>query len=169
MVRPRTVAALALAAALAAPAGAATSLRVVKADGFSLRVPVAWRTLKNVGTVELMAIAPERQGGFYVNANVVVTPAASGLPTGARSELIESLRKAGIAVTALSTRNVRLPGGRAVELRYSGTMIGRRLTWLAYVLQRGDRTYVITFTAARGSYARHAALFGTMARSFRYR
>ena len=160
---------LALPISLATTTSAATTpLRTVRADGFTLRVPTAWRTLKNIGTVELMTIAPQR-AGFSVNANVVVTPSAGGLPTGSRSQLIAELRKAGITVTSLAVRTTRLPAGRAVELRYSGTMIGRKLRWLAYVLERRGRTYALTFTATKSSYAKHAPLFATMARSFRLR
>jgi hypothetical protein len=81
--------------------------------------------------------------------------------------MLKELRKSGISVTSLSTRNVSLPAGSAVELRYRGTMLGRRLQWLAYVFQAPSRTFVVTFTDAERSYPRHAPLFRTMARSFR--
>jgi hypothetical protein len=164
--RSRLAAVLAL-LAIAATASAATALKPVHADGFSMSVPSDWRVLKNIGTVELYAISTRMDGGFRVNANVVVTPSQSGPPTSWRSAMIRELAKAGIKVTSLSTRNTRLPAGSAVELRYRGTMLGRRLQWLAYVWQGPSRTYVVTFTSGASSYARNAPLFRTMARSFR--
>jgi hypothetical protein len=154
-------------AAIVASAGAATALKPVHADGFSMSVPSDWRVLKNIGTVELYAISTKMDGSFRVNANVVVTPSQSGFPTSWRSAMLKELAKAGIKVSSLSTRNVSLPAGSAVELRYRGTMLGRRLQWLAYVFQAPSRTYVVTFTSAQTSYARYAPLFRTMARSFR--
>jgi hypothetical protein len=165
--RPRlAVAGLAFAAAIAS-AGAATTLKPVRADGFNLSVPSNWQVLKNVGTVKLYAISPKVDNSFRVNANVVVTPSQSGPPTSWRSAMIRELAKGGIKVSSLSTRDVRLPGGNAVELRYRGTMLGRRLQWLAYVFQGPARTHVLTFTSAEQSYTRYAPLFRTMARSFR--
>jgi hypothetical protein len=163
----RVVAGLAVAAALAASAAAATSLKTVHGAGFSLRVPSDWRVLKNIGTVKLFAISKTTDAGFRVNVNVVVTPSNSGPPTGIRDEMIRELRKAGISVTSLSTRTVHLPAGSAVELRYRGSMLGRKLSWLAYVIQARGRAYVVTFTSGQGAYARYAPLFATMARSFR--
>jgi len=165
--RPRIVIALAVAFAIAAPPGTATSFKPVHVSGFSLRVPSDWRVLKNVGTVKVFAISKQAESGFRPNVNVVVTPADSGPPTGIRSALLREFQKAGIKVTSLSTRNVRLPAGSAVELRYQGTMLGRKLTWLAYVVNAHGRAYVVTFTSGRGSYARFAPLFHTIARSFR--
>jgi hypothetical protein len=165
--RPRVLAGLAVAAAIATSASAATTLKPVHAEGFTLQVPRDWRVLKNIGTVELFAISRFAEGGFRVNVNVVVTPSNSGPPTGLRSSMIKELSKAGISVTSLSTRTVRLPAGSAVELRYRGTMLGPKLSWLAYVIHAHGRAYVVTFTSGASSYARHAALFGTMARSFR--
>ena len=165
--RSRVLTGLAVAAAIAASASAATTLKPVHADGFSLQVPSDWRVLKNIGTVELFAISKSAEGGFRVNVNVVVTPSNSGPPTGLRSSMIKELGKAGISVTSLSTRSVRLPAGNAVELRYRGTMLGRKLSWLAYVFQARGRAYVVTFTSGASSYARNAPLFRTMARSFR--
>jgi hypothetical protein len=81
--------------------------------------------------------------------------------------MLKELRKSGISVTSLSTRNVSLPAGTAVELRYRGRMLGQRLQWLAYVFQAPSRTFVVTFTDAELSYPRHAPLFRTMARTFR--
>jgi hypothetical protein len=153
--------------AIAASASAATALKPVHADGFSLSVPSDWRVLKNIGTVELYAISTKADGSFRVNANVVVTPSQSGFPTGWRSAMLRELRKSGISVTSLSTRNVSLPAGSAVELRYRGRMLGQRLQWLAYVFQAPSRTFVVTFTDAERSYPRHAPLFRTMARTFR--
>jgi hypothetical protein len=158
---------LAVAAALAASASAATTLKPVRADGFTLQVPRDWRVLKNVGTVELFAISTAADGGFRVNVNVVVTPSSGGPPTNLRSSMIRELSKAGISVTSLSTRTVRLPAASAVELRYRGTMLGRKLSWLAYVIRAHGRAYVVTFTSGASSYGRHAPLFRTMARSFR--
>jgi hypothetical protein len=164
--RPRLAAALAF-LALAASAMAATTLKPVHADGFSMSVPSDWQVLKNIGTVKLYATSTKVDGRFRVNANVVVTPPQSGPPTGWRTAMIKELRKAGISVTSLSTRNVSLPAGTAVELRYRGRMLGRRLQWLAYVFQAPSRTFVVTFTDAERAYPRHAPLFRTMARSFR--
>jgi hypothetical protein len=163
----RRLAAVLAFAAIAASASAATALKPVHGDGFSMSVPSNWRVLKNIGTVKLYAISTTMDGGFRVNANVVVTPSQSGPPTTWRSAMIKELAKAGIKVTSLSTRSTGLPGGTAVELRYRGTMLGRRLEWLAYVFQAPSRTYVVTFTDAERSYARHAPLFRTLARSFR--
>jgi hypothetical protein len=165
--RRRIVAALAVVFAIAAPISTATSLKPVHVSGFSLRVPSDWRVLKNVGTVKMFAISKQAQGGFRANVNVVVTPAAGAPPTGIRSALLREFQKAGIKVTSLSTRNVRLPAGRAIELRYQGTMIGRKLRWLAYVVNAHGRAYVVTFTSGRASYARIAPLFHTIAKSFR--
>jgi photosystem II reaction center protein PsbP len=165
--RPRIVATLAVAFAIAAPAGAATSLKPVQVSGFSLRVPSDWQVLKNVGTVKVFAISQQAEGGFRPNVNVVVTPSDSGPPIRIRSALLREFQKAGIKVTSLSTRTVRLPAGSAVELRYQGMMLGKKLTWLAYVVNAHGRAYVVTFTSGRGSYARHAPLFHTIAQSFR--
>jgi hypothetical protein len=165
--RPRLAAAIALVALVAVSASAAAAFKPVKADGFSMRVPTKWRVLKNVGTVKLYAISTTADSGFRVNANVVVTPSQSAPPTGFRSAMVKELAKAGIKVTSLSTRNTRLPGGKAIELRYRGKMLGRKLQWLAYVLQGSGQTFVVTFTDAQRTYPRHAPLFRTMARSFR--
>ena len=165
--RPRLAILLALALIAATSAGAATALKPVRGDGFRMSVPSDWRVLKNVGTVKLYAISTKMDGSFRVNANVVVTPSQSGPPTSWRSAMVKELARAGIEVTSLSTRNTRLPGGSAVELQYRGTMLGRRLQWLAYVFHAPSRTYVVTFTDAQSAFARHAPLFRTMARSFR--
>jgi hypothetical protein len=165
--RPRVFAALAVTAAVAASTATAADLKTVHVSGFSLQVPTEWRVLKNIGTVKLFAISKTANEGFRVNVNVIVTPSNSAPPTGIRSKMIMELRKAGISVSSLSTRNVRLPAGKAIELRYRGTMLGRKLSWLAYVIDAGGRSYVVTFTSGQGTYARYAPLFGTMARSFR--
>ncbi len=164
------LAALAAVAALLAPAASATpALSTVRVDDFSMGVPAEWRTATRVGTVRLMSAATRPDAGVFTNANVVVTPSASGLPVGYRSELIAMFRKAGVNVTSLSTHQVRLPAGSAVQLRYNGTMLGKRLSFLAYAFQAHGKAYVVTFTAARASYARNASLFGAMAHSFRIR
>src|SRR4051794_26262072 len=154
-------------ASLASPAAAATALRTVRVDDFSLSVPTAWRTVTEVGTVRLMTAAEVPEGGVYVNANVVVTPDASGPPIAQRSRLLQGFRSAGIRVTSLTVGNARLPAGAATVLRYRGTMGGRRLRWLAYVLHAHGRAYVLTFTAGDRSFRPNAALFAAMARSLR--
>ncbi|MGZ8695228.1 MAG: hypothetical protein ACXWYS_07295 [Gaiellaceae bacterium] len=159
-----------LAVAVLAPAASAgPALKTVRVDDFRMGVPSAWRTETRVGTVRLMTAAPRQESGVFTNANVVVTPSASGLPVGYRAELIRMFRSAGVKVTSLSTRQVRLPAGKAVRLRYNGTMAGRRLSFLAYAFQAHGKAYVVTFTAGRGAYARNTPLFTRMARSFRIR
>ena len=39
-----------------------------------MSVPSDWRTLTRIGTVRLMTTTKVPENGFYVNANVVVTP-----------------------------------------------------------------------------------------------
>jgi hypothetical protein len=151
---------------VASPAAAATSMHTVRVDDFSLSVPSDWRTLTRIGTVRLMSVTKIPQSGFYVNANVVVTPDDSGPPTYLRSALLMNFRKAGINVTSLSIGNGRLPAGSATVLRYRGTMNGRPLRWLAYVLHAHGRAYVLTFTDGQSSFPSHAGLFATMAQSF---
>jgi hypothetical protein len=163
------LAALVVVAALAPATSAAPALSTVRVDDFSMGVPAEWRTATRVGTVRLMSAAMRPEAGVFTNANVVVTPSASGLPVGYRNELIAMFRKAGVLVTSLSSRQVRLPAGNAVRLRYDGTMAGKRLSFLAYAFQAHGKAYVVTFTAARASYASNASLFGAMARSFRIR
>ena len=163
------LAALVAVAVLAPAASATPALSTVRVDDFSMGVPVGWRTETRVGTVRLMSAAARPESGVFTNANVVVTPSASGLPLGYRAELIAMFRKAGVNVTRLATTQVRLPAGSAVQLRYDGTMAGRRLSFLAYAFQAHGKAYVLTFTAGRGSFAHNRALFGTMARSFRIR
>lgn len=154
-------------AALVSPAAAAASFRTVHVDDFSLRVPNGWRTLTNVGTVRLMTVTKVPEDGFYVNANMVVTPDPSGPPTGIRSRLLQTFRSAGVTVTSLSIGHARLPAGSAIVLRYRGTMAGHRLRWLAYVIRTRGRAYVLTFTAGQRTFPRNATLFATMARSLR--
>ena len=154
-------------AVLASPAAAATSLHTVRVDDFSLRVPSDWQTLTRIGTVRLMTRTNVPQDGFYVNANVVVTPDASGPPTEIRSRLMLAFRSAGITITSLAIGNGRLPAGRATVMRYRGTMAGHRLRWLAYVIHARGRAYVLTFTAGETTFGRNAGLFASMARSFR--
>jgi hypothetical protein len=163
------LAALVLVAALAPAASATPQLSTVRVDDFSMGVPSEWRTATKVGTVRLMSAATRQDAGVFTNANVVVTPSASGLPVGYRNELIAMFRKAGVNVTSLSTSQMTMPAGSAVKLRYNGTMLGKRLSFLAYAFQKNGKAYVVTFTAARSSYARNAALFGAMARIFRIR
>ena len=166
----RPLLALVVAVAAFAPAAAAgPALSTVRVDDFSMGVPAEWRTATRVGTVRLMSAATRPENGVFTNANVVVTPSASGLPVGYRNELIAMFRSAGVHVTSLSTGQVRLPAGSAVRLRYNGTMAGRRLSFLAYAFQAHGKAYVVTFTAGRGSFARNSSLFGAMARSFRIR
>jgi hypothetical protein len=169
MLRPWLVALAVVAAVLAPAAGATSKLKTVRVDDFSMGVPTEWRTATKVGTVRLMSASMRQEAGVFTNANVVVTPSASGLPVGYRNELIAMFRKAGVNVTSLSSRQVRMPAGSATQLRYDGTMLGKRLSFLAYAYQTQGKAYVVTFTSARASYARNAALFGTMARSFRIR
>jgi hypothetical protein len=154
-------------AVLVSPAAAATSLHTVRVDHFSLSVPSDWRTLTRVGTVRLMTVTKVPEDGFYVNATVVVTPAASGPPTGIRPRLLASFRSAGIVVTSLAVGRARLPAGEATVLRYRGTFAGHHLRWLAYVLRTRGRAYVLTFTAGERTFGRNAALFAAMARSLR--
>jgi hypothetical protein len=163
------VAALVAVAVLAPVASAGPALSTVRVDDFSMGVPVGWRTETRVGTVRLMSAAPRQESGVFTNANVVVTPSASGLPVGYRAELIKMFRSAGVNVTSLSSSQVRLPAGSAVKLRYNGTMAGRRLSFLAYAFQTHGKAYVVTFTASRTSFARNASLFAAMAHSFRIR
>jgi hypothetical protein len=169
MLRPWLAALAVVAATLAPAASAAPALSTVRVGDFSMSVPSEWQTATRVGTVRLMSASKRQDAGVFTNANVVVTPSASGLPVGYRSELIAMFRKAGVNVTSLTSRQVRLPGGSAVQLRYDGTMLGKRLSFLAYAFQAHGKAYVVTFTAARAAYARNTALFGAMARSFRIR
>ena len=111
-------------AVLASPAAAATSLHTVRVDDFSLSVPSDWRTLTQIGTVRLITTTKVPQDGFYVNANVVVTPDAGGPPTEIRSRLMQAFRGAGIKITSLAIGNARLPAGSATVMRYRGTMAG---------------------------------------------
>jgi hypothetical protein len=152
---------------VASPAAAATSLHTVHVDDFSLSVPTEWRTLTRVGTVRLMTAAQIPQNGFYVNANVVVTPDASGPPTYLRAALLMNFKRAGINVTSLFIGHAALPAGSATTLRYRGTMNGRRLRWLAYVVHAHGRAYVLTFTDGERAFPSHAGLFAAMAQSFR--
>jgi hypothetical protein len=154
-------------AVLASPAAAATSLHTVRVDDFSLSVPSDWMTLTRIGTVRLITTDKIPQNGFSVNANVVVTPDASGPPIWLRARLIQSFRSAGITVTSLAIGHARLPAGDATVLRYRGTMGRRHLRWLAYILHAHGRAYVLTFTAGERTFGGNAGLFATMARSFR--
>ncbi len=154
----------------AAPAGAAPApLRPVRAAGFSIGVPVGWQTIRDVGSLKLMAVVAGADGGFRTNFNVVVTESPAGSIEGMRRELRRELPKTGIRVSSLTTRVVWLPAGRALEVRYRGTMLGRRLAWLAYVLEARGRAYVLTFTASQSRSARYAPTFRAIARSFRLR
>jgi hypothetical protein len=162
----RWLAALAVAVA-ASPAAAATPLHPVHVDDFSLSVPSAWQTQTRIGTVRLIATDTLPQAGFYVNANVVVTPDASGPPVAMRGLLLRLFRGAGINVTSLAIGRARLPAGQATVMRYRGTMGGHRLRWLAYILHAHGRAYVLTFTAGQTTFAGNAPLFAAMARSLR--
>ena len=154
-------------ALLASPAAAATSLHTVRVDDFSLSVPSDWQTLTRIGTVRLITTMREPQDGFYVNANVVVTPDESGPATSMRPRLLRNFRSAGITITSLAIGSGRLPAGAATVMRYRGTMGGHRLRWLAYILHAHGRAYVLTFTAGQTTFGRNAGLFASMARSFR--
>jgi len=154
-------------AVLASPAAAATSLHTVRVDDFSLSVPSDWQTLTRIGTVRLITTTKVPEAGFYVNANIVVTPEESGPPTAIRPRLLRAFRSAGITVTSLAVGSARLPAGPATVMRYRGTMGGHRLRWLAYVLHAHGRAYVLTFTAGETTFGRNAPLFATMARSLR--
>lgn len=154
-------------AVLASSAAAATPLHTVRVDDFSMSVPSEWRTLTRIGTVRLITTTKVPQAGFYVNANVVVTPEDGGPPTGIRPRLLQMFRSAGIKVTSLVIGHARLPAGEATVLRYRGTMGAHRLRWLAYVLHSRGRAYVLTFTAGETTFSRNAGLFATMARSLR--
>ena len=57
---------------------------------------------------------------------------------------------------ASPSATVRLPAGSATRIRYSGTMVGKRLRLLAYVFQAHGRAYVLTFTASETTFARNA-------------
>jgi hypothetical protein len=154
-------------AVLASPAASATSLHTVRVDDFSLSVPSDWRTLTHIGTVRLITTTKVPQGGFYVNANVVVTPDAGGPQTEIRARLLQAFRGAGITITSLAIGNGKLPAGNATVMRYRGTMAGHRLRWLAYIFHAHGRAYVLTFTASATTFGRNAGLFASMARSFR--
>lgn len=161
-----------LAALLLVPGGAAaepTPLRPVKATGFQIAVPTEWQTLKNVGSLKLMAIAALPDAGFRPNLNVVITESPAGSLEGIRRELRRELPKTGIKLTSLTSRPMLLPAGRAVEVRYRGTMIGRKLAWLAFILEARGRSHVLTFTSSQRSADRYAPLFRRMARTFRLR
>jgi hypothetical protein len=160
-----------LAALLLVPGANAepAKLRAVRAPGFTVGVPTGWQTLKNVGSLKLMAVAALPEGGFRPNLNVVVTESPAGSIEGMRRELQRELPKTGIRLTSLATRPVRLPAGRALEVRYRGTMVGKKLTWLAFILEARGRSHVLTFTSAQRTATRHAPLFRRMARSFRLR
>jgi hypothetical protein len=163
----RWLAAALAVAVLASPAAAATALRTVRVDDFSLSVPSDWNTETRIGTVRLMTATPLPEGGFYANANMVVTPDRSTLPVTIRPRLIAYLRSAGVIVTSMSIGSGRLPAGHATVLRYRGTMGGRHLRWLAYVLHAHGRGYVLTFTDSERTFPAHASLFATMAKSLR--
>lgn len=156
-------------AILASPAAGATSLHTVRVDDFSLSVPSEWQTMTRIGTVRLLTRTMVPRNGFYVNANVVVTPDQGGPPTGTgmRFHLLRMLRGAGVNLTSLSIGSARLPAGSATVMRYRGTMGTHRLRWLAYVLHAHGRAYVLTFTDGQTTFSRNAGLFASMARSFR--
>lgn len=154
-------------AVLASSAAAATSLHTVRVDDFSVSVPSDWRTLTRIGTVRLITTTKVPENGFYVNANVVVTPDEGAPPTAIRSRLLMAFRSAGIHITSLAIGSARLPAGSATVMRYRGTMAGHRLRWLAYILHAHGRAYVLTFTAGQTTFAGNASLFATMARSLR--
>ena len=154
-------------AVLASPAAAATSLHTVRVDDFAMSVPSDWRTLTRIGTVRLITTTKVPENGFYVNANVVVTPDEGAPPTAIRSRLLLAFRSAGIHITSIAIGNARLPAGSATVMRYRGTMGGHRLRWLAYILHAHGRAYVLTFTASETTFGRNAGLFSSMSRSFR--
>ncbi len=160
-----------LAALLFVPGAGAetTKLKPVRASGFSIGVPAEWQTLKNVGSLKLMAIAALPDAGFRPNLNVVITESPAGSIEGMRRELRRELPKTGIKLTSLTSRPVRLPAGRALEVRYRGTMVGRKLAWLAFILEARGRSHVLTFTASQRSATRYTPLFRQMARTFRLR
>jgi hypothetical protein len=164
----RWLVAVLVAAAIGVPiAYARPALRTVRADDVSLGVPAGWRSVTRHGQAQLVAAAPRREDGVYTNANVVVIAGANGPVKIA--DLIAGIRSQGIEIGGLATTSVRLPAGRALRVRYGGFYRGYHLSCLAYVVQTRGKAYVLTFASSRSAYARHAAVFVSMARSLRLR
>ncbi len=139
----------------------------------SLRPFVAQMSGPN-SAIKLMAFDLKLTNGYATNVNVVVTPASAQTTlkqiAAAYDQQLRSLvpsLQGGVA-----TRIVSLPATKAVRASYrlGLTSGGRRVTVqsLQYVVLRGNRSIVITFSTLPGQASARRGTFDTIARSLRF-
>lgn len=168
----RLVPAVALLALLVLPvsAGAGTPLKTARSGALSMRVPAAWKVTTQTGAVSLVAASRKPEGGFHANVTVVAGQVRGRASMeGWRRQIVAGLRALPTGGGKVTSRIVRLPAGRAVEVSLRGTGQTRNIRWLIYAIDAGRKAYVVTFTAGSRVWSRYGTLFTTLARSVRIR
>ena len=157
-----------LLAGAVAVAAAATPLKTARSGDVSLKVPAAWKVTVRRGVIPLVATARVPVGGYTPNVTVVAGPVRGNESVEVwRRQITQGL--GGLTGGKPTSRIVRLPAGRAVELSIKGGGKGNSPRLLLYAIDAGRKAYVVTYTASASTWRRFEALFRTMARSVRVR
>jgi hypothetical protein len=151
-------------------ASAGTPLKTARSGAVSMRVPAAWKLTTQTGSVALVAASRRAEGGFHANVTVVAGQVRGNASVEAwRRQIVSGLRALPTGGGKLTSRIVRLPAGRAVEVSLRGAGPTRNIRFLIYAIDAGRKAYVATFTAGSRVWSRYGALFKTLARSVRIR
>ncbi len=124
--------------------------------------------------VKLFAFDPRLTAGFATNMNVVVEVVPAGTTAEQYAdEALTQLRAFANVVRPIRRTRVHLPAGAAVRLRYGIRFaVGGKSVVTAttqYVLVKGYRAYIVTYTTLPSLDASRSALFAASARSIRLR
>lgn len=163
---------LALLVVLPRPALAQGSVTLYRyALSFHLEPPLGWTPQHDVGSLQLLLVAPSdgSSDSFRENVNVV----EDGVPPGTTLDAYEEQSRSALASDVAefaeveAAVGVRLGGVPARRTVYEHIYGGRRLRVLAYCLVAGERAYVLTGTAPADGFDSYVGTFARVAESFR--
>ena len=145
-------AALVPAAAASSADSSASALRPVRAGKLTIGIPAGWRTSRPSSTVALVAAPAVQTTGSLTAASVTSgrPPAGTSLQQW-KASAVAALRSARLPLSRAAARIVRLPGGRAVELAFTGRLGSTRVRWLTYAFASGPKAYVVIFMSDASS------------------
>lgn len=180
------------------PAG--YTVRLVKDQGFSIALPKAWQSLdaneslnsdemqkfrkvnpeleaeiqalaQPNSPIKLLAVGPEREGGFVTNLNVLVTRIPSGVSYEDWSSAEVGELKKVPTIKGLTEEETTLAPGRTLHVTYRASFNrqgGRFVAFIDQHLVKKDASlYVITFTTTPQLLARLRPTFAQSVRTFR--
>lgn len=135
---------------------------------YTLPLPPGWTVKEGCSATDCSILAPQdhKQDTFLENINITIAAApAKNYPVGKYTDFSVNYLPSVIQDFKILERT-KLKGN-AEYLVYQGTKSDFAQTWKQYYFIRGEKLYILTFTAEQGQYPAYMEKMGTLLDEFR--